>query len=161
MKRNKLKITPYVLILALLCGVLVVVIDSLLDAFLFGERTFLEQLISPDPFEIYFRGVLFTVFFIFGFITSRAVYKLKLSEENKSKIILDLQKAKEELKVLQGILHACSYCKKIRDDKGDWKQFESYISEHTDTLFSHGMCPECEKKAYAELEIFKTGKDNV
>jgi hypothetical protein len=45
--------------------------------------------------------------------------------------------------------------KKIRDDKGCWKQVKSYVSEHTEAVFSHGICPECARKAYEELEKFK------
>jgi len=54
-----------------------------------------------------------------------------------------------------GMLPICSSCKKIRGDKGYWEQIETYISAHTDTLFSHGMCPDCVKKAYEELEKLK------
>jgi hypothetical protein len=43
--------------------------------------------------------------------------------------------------------------------KGYWKQVETYVSEHTDTVFSHGICPECEKKAYEQLERLMKGRD--
>ena len=43
-------------------------------------------------------------------------------------------------------------CKKIRDDKGYWSGVETYVSEHTDAVFSHGLCPECEKKAHEDLD---------
>ena len=68
---------------------------------------------------------------------------------------IERQKLLNEIKVLRGMLPICSYCKKIRDDKGYWKQVESYVSEHTEAVFSHGICPDCEKKAYAELEKLK------
>lgn len=61
-----------------------------------------------------------------------------------------------ELKKLRDVIPICSYCKKIRDDRGYWNQVELYISEQTNTLLSHGMCPDCEKKAIAEFEGFKT-----
>ena len=60
-----------------------------------------------------------------------------------------------EVKTLSGFFPICASCKKIRDDKGYWSQIESYISEHTDAVFSHGLCPECETKAYEELEKLK------
>ena len=136
MKRNKLKLDPYILILSLFCGMLIVVLDSLVDAYIFHEGTFLEQLFSPNLFEIYLRVLIFTIFIIFGIITSRIIYKLKLSDEYKSKIILVLQKTKEELKILEGILPICSFCKKIKNDKGDWNELESYFSKHSDAEFS-------------------------
>ena len=60
----------------------------------------------------------------------------------------DLLEAKDEVKVLKGILPICSSCKKIRDDQGYWSQVESYIREHSDATFSHSICPDCLKKLY-------------
>lgn len=48
-----------------------------------------------------------------------------------------------QIKQLKGIIPICSYCKKIRTDEESWQQLEAYMSEHTDALFSHGMCPAC------------------
>ncbi len=64
-----------------------------------------------------------------------------------------LQHALAEIKTLKGIVPICSYCKKIRDDKGYWNQLEKYIHDRSDVEFSHGVCPECEKKFYSDLEI--------
>ncbi|MGW8287450.1 MAG: sensor histidine kinase [Desulfobulbales bacterium] len=69
-------------------------------------------------------------------------------EEEREKIVVELQKALSEVKVLRGILPICSSCKKIRDEKGYWKQIESYIRDHSDAEFSHGICDECYKKLY-------------
>jgi phosphoserine phosphatase RsbU/P len=55
------------------------------------------------------------------------------------------------LKHLSGLLPICSYCKSIRSDDNYWEQVESYITEHTDATFSHGICPSCLAKAMAEL----------
>ncbi len=60
--------------------------------------------------------------------------------------VKELEKAMTQVKTLQGLVPICSYCKKIRDDKNYWHQIEQYISEHTDAIFSHGVCPECYKK---------------
>ena len=65
--------------------------------------------------------------------------------------IEELRAALDHIKTLQGFLPICSFCKKIRDDKGYWSQVESYISHHTDAQFSHGICPECLKKNYPEF----------
>ena len=63
----------------------------------------------------------------------------------------DLEKALREIKQLSGLLPICASCKKIRDDKGYWKQIEAYISENSEAKFSHGICPECATKLYPEL----------
>jgi sigma-B regulation protein RsbU (phosphoserine phosphatase) len=56
------------------------------------------------------------------------------------------------IKRLTGLLPICSYCKRIRTDTDYWEQVESYITEHTDALFSHGICPACLVKAMADLD---------
>lgn len=61
----------------------------------------------------------------------------------------DLRSALAQVKKLSGLLPICAVCKKIRDDKGYWQQIESYISEHSEALFSHGVCPDCAKKLYS------------
>ncbi len=48
-----------------------------------------------------------------------------------------------KIKVLSGLLPICSWCKKVRDDTGYWNQLESYVREHSEANFSHGICPEC------------------
>jgi len=55
----------------------------------------------------------------------------------------ELEIALGKVKQLQTILPICSYCKHIRNDQNYWQQVETYISEHTDTQFSHGICPDC------------------
>jgi hypothetical protein len=59
-----------------------------------------------------------------------------------------------EIKILRGILPICSACKKIRDDKGNWKQMESYIYEHSEAEISHGICPVCAKELYPDIKIY-------
>jgi ligand-binding sensor protein len=57
----------------------------------------------------------------------------------------------EKIKILSGLISICASCKKIRDDEGYWKQIESYIREHSEAEFSHGICPGCVKKIYPEF----------
>ncbi len=65
-----------------------------------------------------------------------------------------LEKARSaEIKQLRGFLPICSYCKKIRNDTNYWEQIESYISNHSGVMFSHGICPECEAKLASEIEL--------
>ena len=53
---------------------------------------------------------------------------------------------------LRGLLPICAHCKSIRDDHGHWHSVEAYMSDHTDTELSHGICPECMKKLYPEFQ---------
>jgi len=63
----------------------------------------------------------------------------------------ELTEALARVKKLEGIIPICSGCKKIRDDGGYWTAVEAYLTEHTDALFSHGVCPECVKRLYPEF----------
>lgn len=59
-------------------------------------------------------------------------------------------------RVLGEMLPICASCKKIRDDKaGDWKSMESYITHHTDTQLTHGVCPDCMERLYPEFSTEK------
>ena len=55
----------------------------------------------------------------------------------------ELEAALSQVKQLQGLLPICSYCKKIRDEQNHWHRVESYIGEHAEVQFSHGICPAC------------------
>ena len=76
------------------------------------------------------------------------------AEQQREKVILELNKALSEVKKLSGFLPICSHCKKIRDDKGYWNRIESYIHNHSDAQLSHGICPECAKKYYPEFDLY-------
>ena len=54
------------------------------------------------------------------------------------------------LRILQGILPICSFCKQIRDDQGYWDKVEVYIGRHSNAQFSHSICPDCMKEHYSE-----------
>jgi phosphoserine phosphatase RsbU/P len=66
--------------------------------------------------------------------------------------IKELRQALDQIKTLRGIVPICAWCKKIRDDQGYWNQVEVYVQHHTEAQFSHGLCPDCIKKMYPELE---------
>ncbi|MCA1794024.1 MAG: cache domain-containing protein [Desulfobacteraceae bacterium] len=38
--------------------------------------------------------------------------------------------------------------------KGYWNQIESYIHEHSEAKFSHGICQECAKKHYPDMNLY-------
>lgn len=60
-----------------------------------------------------------------------------------------------ELKILRGLLPMCSQCKKIRDDKGFWKQVDTYIEDHSEVTFTHGICPDCMKELYKDTSWYR------
>jgi PAS domain S-box-containing protein len=75
----------------------------------------------------------------------------KRAEEERERLIGELQRALVEVKTLSGLLPICASCKSIRDDQGYWRQIEAYIRDHSEAEFSHSVCPDCAKKLYPEV----------
>jgi sigma-B regulation protein RsbU (phosphoserine phosphatase) len=57
--------------------------------------------------------------------------------------VKELEDALSQVNQLRGLLPICSYCNKIRSEENYWQQVESYLSEHAQMVFSHGICPDC------------------
>ena len=122
-----------------------------------GILVFFPSLFGTYSYDLYHR-IGFTASFLlitgigYGVETNRYRYSRLLAEERDNLAIETklLRQAMERIKILDGMLPICAHCKKIRDDKGYWQQVESYIHDHADVEFSHGICPECSKKYYGE-----------
>ena len=83
----------------------------------------------------------------------RDITQSKLLEVEREKLIKELKNALDQVKQLSGLLPICASCKRIKDDKGDWHQIESYIRDHSEAEFTHGICQECVKKLYPGLDL--------
>jgi hypothetical protein len=95
-------------------------------------------------------------------VLSQTVNKLgvEITERTRAEKLLlqekeNLKEALSEIKTLRGVIPICSYCKKIRDDKGSWEQLEAYLRFHSEAEFSHGACPECYEKQLEKIENIK------
>lgn len=88
---------------------------------------------------------------------ARDITRRKQAEDDRERLVGELRAALAEVRTLQEILPICSYCKKVRDDENYWHSVDSYISKHTNTRFSHSICPSCYAK---EVEPeFQTRRD--
>ncbi|MBU2490375.1 MAG: hypothetical protein KKA60_13375 [Proteobacteria bacterium] len=83
------------------------------------------------------------------------IQRRRKAEEERNEVILQLRKALNEVRTLRGFLPICAHCKSIRDDQGYWNRLEAYIHEHSDAVLSHGICPECAKKLYPEVNLYE------
>ena len=81
------------------------------------------------------------------------------SQAERDHLIQDLTQALAEVKNLKGMLPICGHCKKIRDDQGYWNQMETYISEHTEATFTHGVCPDCAQDLRREMLARRAAPD--
>lgn len=86
-------------------------------------------------------SALLAVFAIVGWLAWAA-----LRRRNRS-----LLHAAEHIRVLEGILPICSFCKSVRDEAGLWHALEKFVSSHSEAQFSHGVCKDCAKQHYPEV----------
>ena len=112
--------------------------------------------LSLSPKKAAYSNIFSIVLWLVGFLVTISitfltnllvVYMKKLRDSN-----TELNIALDEIKTLSGILPICSSCKKIRDEKGSWVAVESYVTNHTEAEFTHGICPACSSKLYPDLE---------
>ena len=116
----------------------------------------LEQIvIFSNKYEYLEIDEIFAVTTFLAFALSVVAYRHMLYIRMSEKELLSkntlLTNALAEIKQLRGIIPICTSCKKIRDDIGLWHQVETYLTEHSDVLFSHALCPECLKKLYPDF----------
>jgi hypothetical protein len=80
------------------------------------------------------------------------VSKLQTLLRDRDRAVRELGRALGQIRTLESLLPVCAWCKRIRDESAgnEWKPIERYIAEHTDTQFSHGMCPDCFERVWQE-----------
>ncbi len=86
---------------------------------------------------------------------SRDITELKELDARHVEAIQQLEAALQQVKQLTGLVPICSYCKNIRDDSGYWHQLEEYLHDHSAAELSHGICEECAKKQFPDMDITK------
>jgi hypothetical protein len=66
-------------------------------------------------------------------------------------LIHHIMRQQRQLRILEGMLPICSFCKRIRDERGQWRQLETFITERSDASFSHTFCEQCGRVHYPGL----------
>lgn len=112
-----------------------------------GSYRWLHWNATPDPAH----QVIFSI--------ARDVTAAREADAERERLVTELQSAVAEIKVLRDILPICSYCKKVRDDNDYWLSVESYVARHTNTRFSHGVCPDC-MRAHVEPVLERLGQNS-
>ena len=113
---------------------------------------FLSDIYSSHPYSSVFFAAWNTAIRLLSFlIIAYATSKIRFLLTEERKTSKDLRDALVQIKTLSGLIPICASCKKIRDDKGYWNRLETYIQEHSEAEFSHGICPDCMKKLYGDF----------
>jgi PAS domain S-box-containing protein len=105
-----------------------------------GSYRWLRWNAAPDSAE----KVIYSV--------ARDITESKAAEDERGELLRKLQAALAEVRILKEVLPICAYCKRIRDEDNNWDTIEGYISRHTDSRFTHGICPSCEAIETASLD---------
>ncbi|MDD5765631.1 MAG: histidine kinase N-terminal 7TM domain-containing protein [Candidatus Marinimicrobia bacterium] len=127
------------------------------DNFLLAEKNAqieieLDDIESHHKFELRLSIIRDRFDKIIGkILVLRDITEQKKIQEEREKLVRKLQEAKNQVKMLSGLLPICTNCKKIRDDQGYWHNVEEYIQKHSEADFTHGICPDCMEKYYPEI----------
>jgi PAS domain S-box-containing protein len=86
-------------------------------------------------------------------ITLRKKAELKMEEQNRelAAALAEKERLLKEIKVLRSLLPICSGCRRIRDESGKWWPLDAYVRKHTDSDFTHTICPDCRDVYYPDL----------
>ena len=87
-----------------------------------------------------------------GSAISRDITLRKRDEAERFRLIEELTESLKQVRTLSGLVPICASCKRIRDDQGYWQQVETYIADHTNADFTHGICPDCLEKSKSEIK---------
>jgi hypothetical protein len=77
--------------------------------------------------------------------------EILLAKRQLAEQVEKLQEALKHVQRLQGLLPICMFCHKIRTDQQSWQRIDLYISEHSEATFTHGLCPECAKNQFPQI----------
>lgn len=156
-RRKHLPQNMYVLLCAV---ILVTLLSELTFTFYVGVYDFFNQmghLLKLLAFILIYRA---TVEITLSRPVENMFSQLKQSRDTQEKLVGELQDTLSHIKQLQGFLPICANCKKIRDDEGYWQKIESYISSHSDTQFSHSICPTCAQELYPDVAFADAPKED-
>jgi len=87
-------------------------------------------------------------------ISNRKNAELELKKQNQelAKALAEKKALLKEVKVLRKLLPICSGCRRIRDENNQWWPLDEYVRAHSDTNFSHTICPSCKDIYYPDLK---------
>jgi PAS domain-containing protein len=84
-------------------------------------------------------------------VVVRDVTAQKELEDERERLVDELQGALRLVTQLEGLLPICASCHNVRDDHGSWNSIEDYIGSRTPLEFTHGICPTCMKRLYPHV----------
>ena len=135
--------------LGLCSGIFYWFLETIIHVEIFKAGPYSVQIFPlNNPNELWMRLLIVLMILLFGVISQQLANKITSAYQREKEITIRLEQSIKEIKVLRDILPICASCKKIRDDNGYWNQIEAYFTTHSETEFTHSVCPECQEKLY-------------
>lgn len=73
---------------------------------------------------------------------------------NRVHLLAKLKESQLKIDQLEGLLLVCSWCKNVRNDKGNWVKMSEYVDKFTRFNSDQCICPDCMlKRAKADAQI--------
>ncbi len=116
----------------------------------FSNESLLERAKTTEPYGHLVKPVTDSQLLS---VLEIAFYKAKV-EADRAQQLKDSELVPAGMKILDGILPVCSFCKDIRGEDGQWEAIESYIQKRSNASFSHGICPKCADKHYPGMDLY-------
>ena len=109
-----------------------------------------ETVGAPASDEQRFAEELATAAARAGVTADKRQAEWETARRSREQALAELQAALEEVKRLSGLIPICAHCKKVRDDGGYWNRIESFLRQHSEAEFTHGICPDCASRYFPE-----------
>ena len=84
-------------------------------------------------------------------LVARDVTMQKTFDDERERLIDELQTALGKVTHLEGLLPICAQCRKVRDDSGYWEHVEEYFGSRAPVEFTHAICPDCARRLYPSI----------
>jgi len=75
--------------------------------------------------------------------------RLRIAHDGRMEVVAQLRATLQEVKTLKGLLPICMHCHKIRSDEGYWHRIDQYITDRTEAIVTHALCPACAEEHYS------------
>ncbi|MFT3916907.1 MAG: two-component regulator propeller domain-containing protein [Anaeromyxobacteraceae bacterium] len=118
----------------------------------FGAPATLAFEIEPHLWQTRAFGVSLVALLV-ALIVIGPLLRIRALRRQEAALAARVEEEVQRVRILRGLLPTCAWCSKIRDEAGNWQQFEAYVSARADVTFTHGMCPECFARHGGQLDL--------
>jgi hypothetical protein len=126
-------------------------LESAIHTWVFREASYVENLLTTDPNELWMRFLTVSFLVGGGAISAAVVGRLARLERRNEDLHRQLEAALTKL--LGGFVSICMHCKSIRDRDERWEPLDAYLATRTAMQFSHGICPRCFSQHYPDDDV--------